>query len=79
MEDDPSSRPSKSRASASDIVLLTVEEVAELLRMTKKGIYALVEGRRIPFVKVSNRLRFIRSDVLGWLQENRVPALEKTR
>lgn len=58
-------------------LLLTVEEVATLLRLTKKGIYAMVEARRIPFVKISNRLRFLKSDVLDWLSENRVPALEK--
>lgn len=57
--------------------LLTVAEVAELLRMTPKGIYALVEARRIPFIKVSNRLRFFHGDVVAWLWGNRVPASEK--
>lgn len=54
--------------------LLTVPEVASLLRLTHKGVYSLVEKRRIPFIKVSNRLRFARDDVLRWLAENRVPA-----
>jgi len=57
--------------------LLTVPEVAELLQLTRKGVYALVEARRIPFIRVSNRVRFCQTDVLRWLQENRVPALEK--
>ena len=57
--------------------LLTVHDVAELLRLTKKGVYAMVEARRIPFIRVSNRLRFRRSDVLGWLEKNRVPSLER--
>jgi excisionase family DNA binding protein len=57
--------------------LLTVTDVAELLRLTKKGVYAMVEARRIPFIRVSNRLRFRRSDVLGWLEKNRVPSLER--
>lgn len=56
--------------------LLTVTEVAGLLRLTPKGVYALVESRRIPFIRVSNRVRFLPSDVLGWLRENRVPASE---
>jgi excisionase family DNA binding protein len=60
-------------------LLLTVEEVAGLLRLSKKGIYAMVEARRIPFVKISNRLRFLKSDVLDWLSENRVSALEEKR
>ena len=56
--------------------LLTVTEVAELLRLTPKGVYSLIENRRIPFVKVSNRVRFFESDVISWLRKNRVPALE---
>lgn len=59
--------------------LLTVAEVAALLRLTPKGVYAMVEARRIPFIKISNRVRFLQSDVLAWLSENRVPALERSR
>ena len=59
--------------------LLTVPEVADWLRFTTKGVYAMVEARRIPFIKVSNRVRFRRADVLAWLQENRVPASERSR
>ena len=59
--------------------LLTVREVAAWLQLTEKGVYAMVEARRIPFVKVSNRVRFICADVVQWLRENRVPALEKNR
>lgn len=66
-------------APAADEQLLTVPEVATLLRLTVKGIYAMVEARRIPFVRVSNRVRFVRSDVVRWLSENRVPASEKDR
>jgi excisionase family DNA binding protein len=57
--------------------LLTVEEVAEWLRLTTKGVYAMVEARRIPFFRVSNRLRFSRSSLLSWLEENRVSALSE--
>lgn len=52
--------------------LLTVEEVAELLRVTPKGIYAMTSGRRIPFVRVSNRVRFRRDEIERWLDGNRV-------
>ncbi len=57
--------------------IMTVAEVADLLRLKPKGVYSLVENRRIPFVKVSNRVRFFRADVLAWLQENRVPSLKR--
>jgi len=59
--------------------LLTVNDMAELLQFTVKGIYSLVENRRIPFVKLSNRVRFIPEDVRSWLQENRVAASETDR
>ncbi|MCK9464196.1 MAG: helix-turn-helix domain-containing protein [Proteobacteria bacterium] len=57
--------------------LLTVEEVAEWLRLTTKGVYAMVEARRIPFFRVSNRLRFSRLALSNWLEGNRVSALEE--
>ena len=57
--------------------LLCAAEVADLLGLTTKGVYSLVQGRKIPFIKISNRLRFDRNDVLEWIQENRVSSLEK--
>jgi len=56
--------------------LWSVRDVAHYLQLKPKGIYALVERREIPFVRVSNRLRFLRADVLAWVEENRVPASE---
>ncbi len=79
-------RPNTNTANASDPPavspsrpLLTVPEVASLLRLTVKGIYAMVEGRRIPFIRVGNRVRFVRDEVLRWLSESRVPASERSR
>lgn len=72
------SDPSRARIPAPDANLtdvLTVTEVAAFLRMKPKGIYSLVAGRKIPFIRVSNRVRFLRSDVVAWLYENRVPSL----
>jgi excisionase family DNA binding protein len=57
--------------------LLTIREVAELLRLTPKGVYAMVAARRIPFVRVSNRVRFLRGDVERWLDGNRVAVLDR--
>ena len=59
-------------------LLLTVREVATLLRVTPKGIYSMVAARTIPFIRVSNRLRFDQGDVIAWLEQNRVPAQEDT-
>lgn len=68
-----------SKGRLGDDKLLTVSEVAVWISFTPKGVYALVAARRIPFIKLSNRVRFLRADVLDWLTENRVSALEKGR
>jgi excisionase family DNA binding protein len=49
-------------------LFLRVEEVADLLRVSRKAIYAMVERNEIPGVtKLGRRLRF-RSDALeAWL------------
>jgi excisionase family DNA binding protein len=62
-----------------DDSLLTVDEVSKWLRLSNKGTYGLVQQRKLPHLKLSNRLRFSRAEIVGWLQENRVPALEPKR
>lgn len=57
--------------------LLTVEEVAQLLRMPRKSVYHLVSLRRIPVVRLGRALRFQRADVIALIERNRVPSLEK--
>ncbi len=59
--------------------LLTVAELAELLRVSEKAVYHLVAMRRIPHLKLGRSLRFVREDVDSWLERNRVPSLEQRR
>ena len=49
--------------------LLTIEEVAGLLRVPKSWIYARTsgEGEQIPFLKLGRHLRFRRSEIEAWL------------
>ena len=58
--------------------LLTVKQVAAFLAVSDKHIYALVERRALPHFKISNRVSFARHDLLTWLQENRVSAMESS-
>ena len=46
--------------------LLTVAEVAALLRVEVSTIYVWTSKRRIPFRKVGGRLRFDRDEILRW-------------
>lgn len=54
--------------------LMTVEEVADYLRVTKKTIYRLLERDGIPATKVGNRWRFERAAIEDWLQRKSVGA-----
>ncbi len=48
--------------------LLTIREVASLIRLSVGTIYHLVSQRRIPVVRISSRcIRFRRSDLEAWI------------
>jgi excisionase family DNA binding protein len=52
--------------------LLTPDEVAELLRVSKTSVYRLVERRAIRFYRVCGLLRFAREDIHAYLGAGRV-------
>jgi excisionase family DNA binding protein len=52
--------------------LMTVEEVADYLRVTKKTIYRLLEGNKIPAAKVGRQWRFEKVTIDVWLHEKSV-------
>ncbi len=54
--------------------LMTVGEVADYLRVTKKTIYRLLGQSKIPATKVGSQWRFEKSSIDGWLQRNSVGA-----
>lgn len=48
--------------------LLTVEEVAALLRLNAKSIYKLVDEGKLPGVRrIGRRVRFYRPELVAWL------------
>lgn len=52
--------------------LLTTDELADMLKISKTGVYRLIARRQIPFYKVMGSIRFNKNDVLSYLQQNRV-------
>lgn len=51
-------------------MLVNVDEVADLLRTSRKGIYAMVERGQVPgVVRIGRRLLFRRDALLQWLSE----------
>ena len=55
--------------------LLTTVELAAMLKVSKKVVYSLATQRRIRFYKLGRGLRFDKNDVMAYLQENRVDAI----
>ncbi len=52
--------------------LLTPDEVAAILRISKISVYRMVERREIRFHRVCGRLRFERSDIEQYLKAGTV-------
>lgn len=58
--------------------LITPDELADLLRISKVGVYRLVEKRLIPFYRVRGSLRFDKKDVMAYLADQRVESVGLT-
>lgn len=52
--------------------LLTTNELANTLKISRAGVYRLIAKREIRFYKVMGSLRFNKNDVLSYLEKNRV-------
>jgi len=59
--------------------ILTIDEVADFLRMKKSYLYAKVEARQIPCLHIGRLLRFKRSDIEVWLEELKAEPVERRR
>ncbi len=58
-------------------MLLTVDDAADLLRTTKRAIYAMIARRQLPGVVRIRRRVLVRSDdLLHWLHQSRMPSLD---
>lgn len=56
--------------------LLTIPEVAEMLKVSPATIRRLQQQRHIAFHKVKGGVRFARSDVAAYLEKRRVSAID---
>jgi excisionase family DNA binding protein len=53
--------------------ILTIREVADLLKINEKTAYKLVAAEKIPGVKVGGSWRFDRETISAWIKGNAVP------
>jgi len=51
--------------------LLTLEELAKYLKISKPTLYKMVEKGKIPALKVANQWRFKKEDINRWLEKQR--------
>lgn len=56
--------------------LYTAVEVAKLLKVCLATVRRLQQRRELPFVKVGDSVRFSKSDILAYLERNRVDAID---
>ena len=58
--------------------LLTSNEVADLLRTSKKAIYAMAERKQLPgIVRIGRRVLFRQDALLDWLRQKSTPSPER--
>ena len=56
-------------------VLLTINEAADLLRTTRRAIYAMVERCQLPgVIRIRRRVLLRADDLLHWLDQKRAPS-----
>jgi excisionase family DNA binding protein len=56
--------------------LLTIAEVAELLKIAVASVRRLQQQRKIPFVRVGGSIRFFRRDIVSYLEKRRVRSID---
>lgn len=59
--------------------LLTAKEVEELLRIDVKTIYSYAQRGLLPYVKIQSNLRFVKAEILKWMEEKQYKPNQKTR
>jgi|HubBroStandDraft_6_1064221.scaffolds.fasta_scaffold968287_2 excisionase family DNA binding protein len=59
-----------------DMDVMTLDEVAAMLKMPRSSVYRLTASREIPHVKIKQRIWFSRSAVKAWWEGKSVPLRE---
>lgn len=60
--------------------LLTAKEVEGLLRIDVKTVYSYAQRGLLPYVKIQSNLRFLKSEILKWMEERQYkPALRGSK
>jgi excisionase family DNA binding protein len=59
-------------------LLLTVDDAADLLRTTRRAIYAMLERRQLPgVIRIRRRVLIRSAELLEWLDQKGAPSLKE--
>ena len=59
-----------------DIKYLTIEDVSEMLQVTRTTIYNL-KKKGMPFIKLGKTIRFDQDEVINWIKANNERTVEQ--
>ncbi|HZT46447.1 MAG TPA: helix-turn-helix domain-containing protein [Hyphomicrobiaceae bacterium] len=59
--------------------LLTLQEVANLLKVAEKTVYTMAQRRELPAFKVRGQWRFKQVDLDQWIEERKAAARDERR
>ena len=68
---------SPSPAAVPDERLLNTRELMEFMNLSRTKVWDLVNNHGLPAFRVGGDYRYLRSEVLAWLQQYRVKAAEQ--
>lgn len=66
--------PPYGRHPTESLRLLTINDVAELLAISRDSVYRLVRAGKLPSLRVGARIRFRATEVDAYLERHRAPA-----
>jgi len=59
--------------------VLTARDLEALLKIDVKTIYRYVQRGLIPYVRIQSNVRFLRSQILRWIQEHNYQPMSPVR
>ncbi len=61
-----------------DIKFLTIEDVSEMLQVTRTTVYNL-KKQGLPFIKLGKNIRFDQKEVIDWVKSNSHSDVESSK
>lgn len=62
-----------------DVALLTMDEVKKFLRIGTNKVYELVAQKKIPSIKLGNKIRVPKKALLEWIDKETVKCIDEKK